>query len=67
MPEPVTPNPDPLSEITLEEWIESCQSCCGVEPESCREVRTAPDNSMGDGAGACEKISLPRKSDENSQ
>jgi hypothetical protein len=26
-----TPQPP---EITLEEWIASCQSCCGVEPGS---------------------------------
>ena len=60
MPEEATPNPKPPSEITLEEWIESCQSCCGVEPESWGEVRTAPDDSISVCAG-----SLPRESGEN--
>lgn len=34
--------PEPEDEITLEEWIASTQSCCGVEPESRRKKQPAP-------------------------
>lgn len=33
-PNSVPPTPEPEPELTLEEWIASCQSCCGIEPES---------------------------------
>lgn len=32
MSNPSAPDPEPPDEISLEEWIESCQSCCGVKP-----------------------------------
>jgi hypothetical protein len=41
---PPEPQPD---EITLEEWIASTQSCCGVEPES----RTKPQSTKLDCEG----------------
>jgi hypothetical protein len=34
------------SEITLEEWIASCQSCCGIEPESSPMPQADLDNPM---------------------
>jgi hypothetical protein len=40
MPAPVPPDPEPPSEITLEEWIASCQSCCGIEPKSVRTTQS---------------------------
>jgi hypothetical protein len=66
MAEPVPPNPEASSEITLEEWIASCQSCCGVEPESWFEVPT-PDYSIGDSGEMCKKTSGNHESGENSQ
>lgn len=39
---PGEPDPDPAPaerEITLEEWIASCQSCCGIEPEGWGEAQ----------------------------
>ncbi|MFO0824525.1 MAG: hypothetical protein U0792_15645 [Gemmataceae bacterium] len=35
------PQPEP-EEITLEEWIASTQSCCGIEPESRRKQKQKP-------------------------
>jgi hypothetical protein len=35
------PEPEP-EEITLEEWIASTQSCCGIEPESRRNQKPTP-------------------------
>lgn len=51
---PVTePEPDaePEPEITLEEWIESTQSCCGVEPESRPKRKPAEPPGEPDGPG----------------
>jgi hypothetical protein len=43
MAEPEKASPEPEREITLEEWIESCQSCCGIEPEAwCEEEAREP-------------------------
>ncbi len=36
-----TPPASPSEEITLEEWIASTQSCCGIEPESRPKPRPA--------------------------
>lgn len=44
------PKPE-ASGITLEEWIASCQSCCGVEPETSNQT---PSGS-GDSAAAAEE------------
>jgi len=40
--------PGSAAEITLEEWIESTQSCCGVEPERLKEPVV---DSVGTGLG----------------
>lgn len=40
---PAPSNPDPTPEITLEEWIASCQSCCGVEPKDWHEPNPNPE------------------------
>lgn len=38
--------PTNIAEITLEEWVASCQSCCGVEPASnCDSPRIAGETS----------------------
>jgi hypothetical protein len=48
MPDPGANNPEPQDKISLEEWIASCQSCCGVEPESWREAPEATPQIAGD-------------------
>ena len=30
---PAAEEPPPPREITLEEWIEATQSCCGIDPD----------------------------------
>jgi len=47
VPEPSSPEPEP-EEISLEEWIASTQSCCGIEPEAWRKPKLTPSDPTGD-------------------
>lgn len=47
-------------EITLEEWIASCQSCCGVEPEGWEQAQQGPDAATDEAQIGHKAIELPR-------
>ncbi len=59
MADPPAPTPEPPSEITLEEWIESCQSCCGIEPESWLKPQPNSGEPKEDSVESDERRSAP--------
>jgi hypothetical protein len=59
MSDTLRPEPEPPREITLEEWIESCQSCCGIEPESWQKPQPEPGEATAERVESEERLPPP--------